>query len=343
MRIKQVVIHDKGKVSLDDAEIPDEVPQDEILVETEATFISAGTELSGYQGLNPGLPKPGPPDYPLTPGYLNVGRVLVTGDNVDEFRAGDRVFSFARHASHHYAAANAGAGVVVAVPEGIDSHAAAASWLAGIALTSVQASDVSLNDWVAVFGLGLVGNLAAQLFKLSGARVIGIDPVPFRRRLAREVGIEHAAGGSSEEVGGYIRELCGPDGAGITVEAVGHSRVAEQAAELTAPYGELILLGTQRADYQSDLTHLMRQIHWKWLDVKGAQVWRIPLHPVRGVKHSSYENALLVFDLIRSGRLEIEKLISHRMRPDEIAHAYELLLNSKDECSGVAIDWTRQQ
>ena len=339
MKIKQIVIHGKGEVSLDDADIPDAPLRGEILVETEATFISAGTELSGYQGLNPGLPKPGPPDYPLTPGYLNVGRVLTVGDNVDEFRTGDRVFSFARHASHHHAAVS---GVVAAVPEEIDSHTAAASWLAGIAMTSVQASDVSLNDWVAVFGLGLVGNLAAQLFKLSGARVIGIDPVPFRRRLASEVGIQHTVGGSSEEVGSYIRGLCGPNGAGITVEAVGHSRVAEQAAELTAPYGELILLGTQRADYQSDLTHLMRQIHWKWLDVKGAQVWRIPLRPVRGVKHSSYGNALLVFDLIRSSRLEIEKLISHRMRPEEIADAYELLLNSKDKCSGVAIDWTRQ-
>ena len=337
MRIKQVVIHGEGKVSLDDAEISDATPPGEILVETEATFISAGTELSGYQGLNPGRPMPGPPDYPLAPGYLNVGRVLAVGDDVHEFRAGDRVFSFARHASHHYAAVD---GVVVAVPEEIDSQTAAASWLAGIALTSVQASDVSLNDWVAVFGLGMVGNLAAQLFKLSGARVIGIDPVPFRRGLAREVGIEHTVGGSDEEVGSRIRELCGPEGAGITVEAVGHSRVAEEAAELTAPYGELILLGTQRADYQADLTHLMRQIHWKWLDVKGAQVWRIPLRPARGVKHSSYRNALLVVDLIKSGRLEIDKLISHRMRPDEIADAYELLLNSKDTCSGIAIDWT---
>ena len=213
--------------------------------------------------------------------------------------------------------------------------------MAGIAITSLQASEVSLNDWVAVFGLGVVGNLAAQLFQLSGARVIGIDPVPFRRRLAQEVGIEHTVGGSAGEVARYVGELCGPDGASITVEAVGHSQVAEQAAELTAPYGELILVGTQRADYQSDLTHMLRQIHWKWLDVKGAQVWRIPSHPVRGVKHSSYGNALLIFELIRSGRLQIDELISHRLGPGEIADAYELLLNNKDTCSGVVIDWTR--
>ena len=87
MKIKQVVIHGEGKVSLDDAEIPDATPPGEILVETEATFISAGTELSGYQGLNPGRPMPGPPEYPLTPGYLNVGRVLAAGDDVGEFRA----------------------------------------------------------------------------------------------------------------------------------------------------------------------------------------------------------------------------------------------------------------
>ena len=248
------MIQGQGRISLEDAEIPDEVPRGEVLVETEATFISAGTELSAFQGLNPGLPKPGPPDYPLHPGYLNVGWVTSVGENVDEFRTGDRVFSFARHASHHHVAVNTSQAVVILVPEEIQSDVAAASWMAGIAITSLQASQVSLNDWVAVFGLGVVGNLAAQLFKLSGARVIGVDPVPLRRKLAREVGIDHTVGGSAEDVAKYVHEQCGSDGASTTVEAAGHSQVAEQAAELTAPYGELILLGTQRMTYSSDLT-----------------------------------------------------------------------------------------
>ncbi len=269
MKIREVVVRGHGEVALEESELPDRVERGALLIKTDSTFISAGTELAGYVGLNPGKPLPGEPDYPIRTGYCNVGRVIEAGADVRAFEAGDRVFSFARHASHHVLSADSSTGFVVSLPAGIPSHVGAASWMGGIALTSLQASSVSLNDWVAVFGLGVVGNLADQLFRLSGARVIGIDPVEARRRLAERVGIEQTAGGS-EPAEETIQRLCGPDGAGITVEAVGDSKVAQQAAALTAPSGQLILLGTQRAGYQTDVTDFMRPIHWKWLDVKGG-------------------------------------------------------------------------
>lgn len=340
MKIQRAVIRKPFDVGLETAEIPDSPGPGEVLIQTEASYISAGTELSGYAGLNPGRPLPGPPDYPLYPGYCNAGRVLKAGDGVEGFAEGERVYSFNRHASHHVVKPLGSAEILVHIPDAIPSQVAAPAWMAGIAATALQASSVSLHDTVAVFGLGIVGNLAAQLFQLSGARVIGVDPVAARRELARAVGIGRVAGGSPADVEGAVRDFCGEEGATITVEAVGHSAVAEQAAALTAPHGELILLGTQRAEYQTDLTGMMRHVHWKWIDIKGAQVWRIPMQPVRGVKHSIYGNAHMVLDLIASGRLKVGELISHRMQPARIKAAYDALLNDKENYWGVVLDWT---
>ena len=199
MEITRAVISEQGAVDLETAEIPDSPGPEEVLVETEASFISAGTELSGYAGLNPGRPEPGPPTYPVYPGYLNAGRILDVGEGVAGFAPGDRVMSWGGHASRHFQTPE-GSRLVVHVPDGVGIDEAAASWLAGIAMTGLQAGSTGLNDWVAVFGLGMVGCLAAQLFKLSGARVVGVDPVLARREAAGRVGIEWVVGGDPEAV-----------------------------------------------------------------------------------------------------------------------------------------------
>ncbi len=342
MEITRAVISEQGAVDLETAEIPDSPGPEEVLVETEASFISAGTELSGYAGLNPGRPEPGPPTYPVYPGYLNAGRILDVGEGVAGFAPGDRVMSWGGHASRHFQTPE-GSRLVVHVPDGVGIDEAAASWLAGIAMTGLQAGSTGLNDWVAVFGLGMVGCLAAQLFKLSGARVVGVDPVLARREAAGRVGIEWVVGGDPEAVAARLREICGAEGPRITVDAVGHSSVVEQAAAVTAPHGGVILVGTQRADYQTDLTAVLRNVHWRWVTIIGAQVWRIPLRPIQGVRNSNYGNALTVMNLIESGRLKLTELISHRLPASRIRDAYEGLTNDKENYLGVSLRWKGQE
>ena len=68
---------------------------------------------------------------------------------------------------------------------GIFSH------IGPVALNGVLDSAVRLRETVAVFGLGVVGQLCVQLLKLAGARVIGADLLDSRRALAAQLGLEH--------------------------------------------------------------------------------------------------------------------------------------------------------
>lgn len=342
MRITRVLVPAPYDVALVEDEIPDEPGSGDVLVETEATFISAGTELANYTALDPTVHQPGAWNrYPWAAGYANCGRVVAVGPGVEGFAIGERVFSFGKHASRHYQRPHDPNGMLVHVPDGIAPDVAAASRMAGVAITALQTATAHVYDWVAVFGLGLVGNLAAQFFTLAGARVIGIDPMPERRDLARRVGIPYVIGGSDDEVAGAVRDLAGPDGAFITVDAVGDSRVIEQAAALTAPLGEVILLGSPRASYEADVTPIIRPVHWRWVTFKGALEWKIPRHPTRGVRFSTETNIRRNFELIQDSRLKIGELISHRMRPDNIKQVYEGLLNEKSAYWGVVLDWVK--
>ncbi|MCY4107605.1 MAG: zinc-binding alcohol dehydrogenase [Chloroflexi bacterium] len=339
MRIRQAIVRRENHVELETAELPDRPGPGEVLIETETTFISAGTELANYTGIDPTVRTPGAwNEYPKVPGYANVGRILASADDHEGFSEGTRVFTMGPHASHHVQPTTGRRGLVVEVPDGIDYSEAAAARMACVAITALQTSSVQVHDRVAVFGLGVVGNLAAQFFQLAGARVIGIDPMAARRDLAVHVGIENVIPGG-DDVASQIRELAGTDLPLITVDAVGHSAVVEQAASVTAQFGEVILLGTPRASYESDLTTAMRDIHNKWIDFKSALEWKIPMHPATGMRNSTVGNLVSIFEMVESGKINVRDLISHRLPAEQIKHAYESLLNDKESYWGVCLDW----
>lgn len=344
MLIQQVVVTGQNQVELLEATLDeDSLAPTEVLIETEATFISAGTELANYTGVTPEVFVPGSwCAYPWKSGYANVGVVRAAGPEVKRVAVGQRVFTFGPHASAYiYEAEDThGHSIIVAVPDSLSSPLAAASRMAGVAATAFLLANRRHNPWIAIFGLGLVGNLAAQMFAIEGARVIGIDPSPARRNLANRCGIEYTFGGSDDEVRSYIQELTNGVGAAVAVDAVGHSGVIKQCVLSTAAHGEVILLGTPRAPVTDDLTEIFASIHYRWITLKGALEWCLPIYPRTAGEMSLYTKQQMIFDWMQRGKLHIEPLISHVMPPVQIKEAYEGLLHRKDEYFGVALDWS---
>ena len=102
MRIRRAIVRRENHVELETADLPDSPAPGEVLIETETTFISAGTELANYTGIDPTVHMRGAWNaYPKVPGYANVGRVLASAGEAARFSEGTRVFSFGPHASHH--------------------------------------------------------------------------------------------------------------------------------------------------------------------------------------------------------------------------------------------------
>ena len=306
----------------------------EVLIQSLYTVISPGTELACLSGGEWWFPFPG------VPGYCSVGTLLAAGDAVKGLAAGDTVFSYGRHQRINRLSLDR---PVLKVPAGIDLKLVPLTHIATIAFTAIRVSDIELGDDVAVIGLGLVGNIAAQLASLQGGRVIGIDLSDGRIALARACGLELAINPSREDTSARVKQLT--DGAGVhtLIDATGHAGVIRDSLPWIGRLGELVLLGTPRGEVPGDLTDLLNYSHM-WprgsITFKGAHEWRYPVYRDPFVKHSLERNSRLIWRLQQEGRLALGKLITHVIKPEEAPAAYDALRTQKDNILGVVIDWT---
>ena len=335
MKSTYILFPEKGRVSVEEEDVSlDDLAPFEVVVRNEASIISAGTELARLHGLE-GL------SFPCRPGYGSIGRLLAVGAGVTDFKAGDRVFYAGKHASvqrflhgqdHQW-------GLLFPVPEQLSAIDAVFGCMAQIAMTAPNVTELDLGDTVAVFGLGLVGNLAAQLYRNAGARVIGIDPVARRCELAKKVGIETVIDVPPERQVEALKALTDGKGAAVTVDAVGHSAIIGNCVEGTALFGQVILLGSPRAAYTANMTPIMSQIHIRGLVVRGAHMWRMPVNDIRGAKQTVAWSLRVVLDLIGSGKLNVRELTQPVVKPADVPAAYAGLHTSPEKYVGVVIDW----
>jgi 2-desacetyl-2-hydroxyethyl bacteriochlorophyllide A dehydrogenase len=311
------------------------------LVRGEYSVISAGTELANFTHLAdeaPALPGqarwPGP--FPRYPGYGHLGTVVAVGPDCGEVVPGNRVLTFSNHGSLVKANVRRFA---LPVPIEAAGRRAVVTRMAGVAITAIRASSVAAGDRVVVIGLGLVGNFAAQLMRLSGADVLGVDLSEHRLELARTCGITRVLNPSTDDLGEAVLDWTRGKGARITVEAIGRSELGAQAVEITGRHGEVVLLGSPRARVTMDVTPMLSRIHMLGIRMIGALEWTYPLGPTEHAHFSIRENYEQILRWIMDERLVVEPLISHVVAPRDCQDAYDGLLNRKDEYLGVIFDW----
>jgi len=345
MKGERVLVRSEFQVDLEDFEIDDEtLGSREVLLRTHYTLISPGTELAIYTALDPNVYIRGSwCQYPFHPGYISVGEAVKTGERVAKIKEGDVVFTHSNHAS--IARVNPAETICLKILGGLDEKQALFARMATIAMTALRVSDGELGDNVAVLGLGLVGIMAAQLFTLAGMNVIGIDQIDKRLETAEKCGIKCTVNPRKTNVREKVLELTNGEGCEVTVEAVGNPSTVQTCCQITKRLGEVILLGSPRGEYDTNLTEILNYVHlWPrgCLTFKGAHEWRYPIHPMEGSKHSIERNTEIAFRLISERRLRVNELITHILRPGNVKEAYEGLLNRKEEYLGVIIDWKQE-
>src|SRR5579864_6795750 len=121
-------------------------------------------------------------------GYSLCGVVTEVGRGAEEFRVGQLVAAagneYALHAEYNWIPLN----LCAPVPRGVSPEQAAFSTVGAIAMHGVRRAEVQLGDTACVIGLGLIGQLVVRLLVASGVRVIGLDVIEERCRLADQAG-----------------------------------------------------------------------------------------------------------------------------------------------------------
>lgn len=307
---------------------------DQLLLQTRYSLISPGTELDCVSGVESSWFH-----FPQQLGYCGVGQVVAVGPEVSDYSVGDTVLVGTGHGSHAIISESSVRGKL---PPGVDPKEAALAHIALISITALRASSAELGDAVAVIGQGLIGNMAAQLFRAQGCRVIALDRLASRLETAKQCGTETVVDASAGDPAAAVKELTDGRGAEVVVEASGSAAAALQGPSFASRNGEMILLGTPRGSHEADVGPLLRAVHRASpnLTLKGAHGGSLPSTPDRHVKHSVARNARIILEMLRRGELVVKPLISRVVKPEQAADAYRLLRDEPENVMGVIFDWT---
>jgi 2-desacetyl-2-hydroxyethyl bacteriochlorophyllide A dehydrogenase len=314
----------------------------EVRIATAYSGISAGTELTAYRGSNPYLAKkwdaerrlfvPGATtfDYPVDGwGYEEVGRVVevaVTDDSTGQtnageppLRVGDVVWGTWGHRetvvkSTDYAASRR-------LPTGTDPLYGTFSQIGAIALNVVLDADIHLGETVAVFGLGVPGQLVAQLARLNGASVIGVDLLESRREVAKRLGAAETVDAATGEVAEQIRALTGGRGADVCLEVSGSYPALHEAIRSVAYSSRVVAAGF----FQQEGVGLAlgEEFHHNRVQVTCSQISGVAPHLQHRWDVSRLQQTFM--RLACEGRLDLAPLVTHRIPAREAARAFALV------------------
>lgn len=226
---------------------------DEIRIRTLFSGISAGTELTQYRGTNPFMDHrfdeerrlfvagEGPSwPYPVRNlGYEEAGEIVEVGRDVTDLAPGQRVYGTWNHRTHHVAPADYAR--ERRLPDGADPRIGIFSHIGAVALNGVHDAGILLGDLVAVFGLGVPGQIVAQAARASGATVIAVDPDEGRRETALRLGAQLAIepAGAAEA----IKAMTGGRGADACIEVSGAPAALGEAIRAVAYSSRVVAMG----------------------------------------------------------------------------------------------------
>ncbi|HEX6143441.1 MAG TPA: NAD(P)-dependent alcohol dehydrogenase [Geminicoccaceae bacterium] len=353
-RMRATIFVERGRIALDEKPIPDVGPN-EALVRITTTTI-CGTDVHIVKG-----------EYPvakgLTIGHEPVGVIEKLGSGVVGYREGQRVIAGAicpsgysnacldglhsqdgqggRHglkplggwrfdntidgAQAEYVLVPDAMANLAPVPDGLtDEQVLMCPDIMSTGFAGAEAAGIRIGDTVAVFAQGPIGLCATAGAKLRGATtIIVVDAVPERLQIAKRMGADVTIDFRAVDPVDEIMRLTDGRGVDVSIEALGLQETFESCLRVLKPGGTLSSLGV----YSTDLKVPLDAFH------AGLGDNRIVTSLCPGGK----ERMRRLMNVIDGGRVDLEPLVTHRFKLDDIEAAYELFANQRDGVLKVAI------
>ncbi len=278
---------------------------------------------------------------PIPLGYSNVGVVSAVGAGVVGFAVGDRVVSNGPHADVVSVPQN----LCAKVPDSVSDEAACFTVVASIGLQGIRLAQPTLGETFVVTGVGLIGLLTVQLLRAHGCRVLAIDFDAEKLALARRFGAETCNPGAGEDpvaAGMAFSGGQGVDAIIITASTKSNDPVT-QAAQMSRKRGRIILVGVtglelNRADFYEKELSFQVSCSYGPGRYDPAYEERGQDYPLGFVRWTEQRNFVAILDIMASGLLSIDGLVSHRVAFTEAPEAYKLLTSDK-RALGIVLDY----
>lgn len=277
-------------------------------------------------------------DQPLPLGYCNVGTVLHSGGT--GFDPGTRVVSNGNHAEVVRVPKN----LCAKVPDNVDDQTAVFTVLGAIGLQGVRLINPTLGESVVVTGLGLIGLITVQLLRANGCRVLGLDFDSAKCELARKLGaqtVDLSKGEDPIKVAEAFSRGRGVDAVIITATSKS-SEPLSQAATMCRQRGRIVLVGVigkeiSRADFFAKELTFQVSCSYGPGRYDGDYEDKGNDYPVGFVRWTEQRNFEAVLDLMATGAIDVNPLITHRFSINDALDAYQCL---DDKSSlGIVLDY----
>lgn len=341
----------EGPKSIGFEEYPDRsLEPHEVRLRTLYSGISAGTELTAYRGSNVYLHKRWDseqrlfvPDaapskqHPVRDlGYEESGEVIEAGSAVTRVKVGDIVCGTWGHRTTHIAAEDYAAGRLL--PADLPPILGIYSHMTAIALNGILDAAIRLGETVAIFGLGVPGQIVAQMAKRSGARVIGVDMMAARLAKAVELGaVDVPLDARAGQIAEQIKALTDGRGADVCIEASGAYPALHEAVRSAAYSAKVVALGFfQGSGLGLDLGE---EFHHNRVNVVCSQISGVG--PELSYRWNRDRLVRTGIRLQAKGVLQLEPLITHIVPWREAADAYRMLDQDPGDALQVVLDFGR--
>ena len=300
----------------------------DILVTTDVTALSTGTDLGNYEGRSQEVP--GAPGYPRPVGYSNVGTVSAVGAEVTRWKLGQRVFSMRPHQSAFVARET---DLMVEVPAQVDEAAASLAYLTQLGVAGMRQGHYEAGEHVAVIGLGVIGLCTVAVATAMGARVTAIGNSEFRNQLALRMGADRLMLSGDAD----IRDLK----ADMVMLTANPWAAYKDAVDAARYGGRISILGFPgRAQPAPDFNPLDASwLYAKQLTLMGSGFSPRAASEPYEIAFNLTRNLEMILDYMRRGRLPLQDLITHRVPWNEMKNAYELALSHSKEMAAAVFDW----
>lgn len=369
--MKQVLVK-KGHVIVEDVPVPI-CGDNEVLVANAYSVISAGTELSTIKRFSlPNLlmdsalikkalvyaKERGTKEAMSTAkefrdalmplGYSSAGIVIAIGKNISDIDVGDKVACAGAGKANHAEVVAVPRNLVAKIPEGVSFEEAAFTTLGTIAMHGIRRVGRQFGETIVILGVGLIGQLAVQIAKAAGYKVIAVDKDPHRVELSKRAGadINLVVGKDDlEKEVLYRTDGIGADAAVIYAATAG-SEPVNQSMKLVRKKGRIVVVGDvglniDRAPfYEKELDLLISRSYGPGrydplYEEKGID------YPIDYVRWTENRNMRAFLELLGEKKMDMGPLLEAvRIFPiEEAEKAYGLLAGNREKPLSVLLKY----
>ncbi len=324
MKAYQITGVETGQVN--EVPVPELADENSILIKNEASIICNMTDTHIFEGVHePNGPNGWATELPYTLGHENCGIVVKKGANVTDVEVGDRVALAGFFATGSFAEYTMASDQYIKMPESMNPAEGALLEMLS-AVYQVIETTIVIGNTVVILGCGGAGSYALKLCKAAGCtQIIVSEPNAGKREYALSQGADYVIDPATEDVVEKVKEYTNGKMTDVCLEMSGYPEAQAVMTSLVKRQGKVGMFGVCPKPTIVNTYDL----HMNW-----SAIFSAGYH--RGYTTHAIENALA---LVASGVVEINDLVTHRIKLEDLTDALKMIQEGKENIRKVLVEF----